>query len=182
MNRTTLILTALTSTLLALGCEQKPAQSTATPTPAPAKAASAFPDSLFLATAPAEPKSVKDAKAAPKVGEKITLTGRIGGSEDPFIEGRALFTIVDLHVPHCGQMGEKDHCKTPWDYCCEPADELAAHTATIQVTAQDGRPIKSGLSGVHGLKPLAIVTITGTIADAAEGNLIVRAEGIHVAQ
>ncbi len=179
MHRTTLLIAALAISLTALGCEQKPAQSAAAS--APAGSPSVFPASLFLATAPADAKPVKDAKAAAKTGEKITLTGRIGGSEDPFIEGRALFTIVDLRVPHCGEMGSKDHCKTPWDYCCEPADELAHNTATIQVTTPDGRPIKSGLSGVHGLKPLAIVTVTGTIADTAEGNLVIRAEGIHVA-
>ena len=180
MHRTALLVATLTLSLIALGCEQKPAATTAAP--APAAAPSAFPASLFLTAAPADARPVKDAKAAAKVGEKITLTGRIGGSVEPFVDERALFTIVDMRVPHCGQMGSKDHCKTPWDYCCEPADELAANSATIEVTGPDGRPIKSGLNGVHGLKPLATVTIVGTIADTADGNLIIRAEGIHVAQ
>jgi hypothetical protein len=176
-----LLAATLFLSLACFGCEQKPAATTSAPAPVPASAASAFPASLFLTAAPADPKPVKDAKAAAKQGDKITITGRIGGSEEPFIEGRALFTIVDTRVPYCGQNNPDDKCKTPWDYCCEPADELAARSATIEVTTPDGRPIKSGLNGVRGLKPLAIVTITGTIADTKDGNLIINAEGIHLA-
>ncbi|HVU64221.1 MAG TPA: hypothetical protein VHC70_09605 [Phycisphaerales bacterium] len=172
---------ALACILAALAaCEQKPA-STTSRTPAPGAGSSApLPSGLFLAAAPADSKDVKDAKASAKQGEKIVLTGRIGGSEEPFVDGRAMFTLVDLRLKYCGQDDKDDHCKTPWDYCCEPADALAANSATIQVVGADGKPLRTSLNGVQGLKPLAKVTVTGTVADVAQGNLIVRAEGIHV--
>ena len=42
--------------------------------------------------------------------------GRIGGSENPWIEGLAAFTIVDPVMKHCGELGD-DGCPKPWDFC-----------------------------------------------------------------
>ncbi len=48
-----------------------------------------------------------------------SLSGRIGGSEKPFVDGLAAFTIVDLKVPYCA---DDEGCPTPWDYCCNQKD------------------------------------------------------------
>jgi hypothetical protein len=158
------------------GCENK----AGTTAKAPAPAAS-FPPSLFLASAPADAKDIKDVKPTLKAGDKVAIMGRIGGGKEPFVNGRAMFTLVDKRVKACSDDPE-DTCKTPWDYCCEAPEDLRANSATIQVLNSEGQPIKAGLDGVHGLKPLATITVVGTVANAEAGNLLVKAEGIYVAQ
>ena len=57
-----------------------------------------------------------------KDGDDIVVVGRIGGSIDPWVEGRAAFSIVDRSLKACSddkEDGEPCSCKTPWDYCCE---------------------------------------------------------------
>jgi hypothetical protein len=161
--------------LVAVGaCEQKSAKA-----PTPVANAAAFPSSLFLASAPAETKDVKDVKPTLKAGDKVALAGRVGGVKEPFVAGRAMFNLVDKRVPACSDNPE-DTCKTPWDYCCESSEDLMASSATVEVLGADGQTIKSGLEGVHGLKPLSRVVVVGTVATAEKGNLIVKAEGIWV--
>lgn len=161
--------------MLVLGaCEDKAAKS-----PQPMANAAAFPASLFLAGAPAEAKDIKDVKPSLKAGDKVALSGRVGGGKEPFVAGRAMFNLVDRRVPACSDNPE-DTCKTPWDYCCESAEDLMANSATVEVIGVDGQMIKSGLEGVHGLKPLSRVVVVGTVATAEKGNLVVKAEGIWV--
>lgn len=186
MKMKVMILLGVTAALLVtVGCDQKPAPpgGGSADGGASAKAsAPALPADLFLTAAPAGAKDVKDAKTDVKVGQTMTITGRIGGSTEPFVDGRAIFTIVDPHVKSCAEMEQKDHCKTPWDYCCEPRDELTANMATVRVAGADGQPLKIGLKDVQGLKPLAIVTVRGTVSQAEAGGLVLNAAGIFVAK
>ena len=43
--------------------------------------------------------------------DDVVIVGRIGGSENPWIEGRAAFSIVDPSLKPCA-----DGCPKPWDY------------------------------------------------------------------
>ena len=185
MTKLALTLSAAAALFALAACDEKPAPApttkpAGTSTAAPKPAASDIPATLFLTAAPADAKDIKDAKPTLKAGDKVTLTGRIGGSEEPFVDGRAVFTIVDSHIKDCDQMGEKGHCKTPWDYCCEPSDDLAKASATVQVVGADGKPLKSSLKDVHGLKPLATVVVVGTVASVEGGSLVVNASGMHL--
>lgn len=146
----------------------------------PAKpAAVTVPDSVFVAAAPADAKDVKAAKSTLKKGDKVTLVGRIGGSAKPFVAERAIFTLADKAMKACNENPD-DKCKTPWDFCCDPRDVITANTVTIQVVDADGKPFKTGLDGVKGLKPLATVTVTGTVSSAEGGNVVINASGMHV--
>ncbi len=48
--------------------------------------------------------------------DKVIIVGRIGGSENPWVKGRAAFTIVDSSLKSCHEVGD-DKCPKPWDYC-----------------------------------------------------------------
>jgi len=163
-------------------CDKKAPTSPPKPTTTTAAPAPALPANLFLTAAPADAKDVKDAKAAAKTGDTVVLTGRIGGSKEPFVPGRALFTLVDGHLPACGETSKEDDCETPWDFCCEPRDTMTANTATVQVVGPEGQPLKTSLENVQGLKKLAKVTIVGKVAKAEPGNLLIEATGIYVTQ
>ena len=51
----------------------------------------------------------------------------------------------------------------------------------MQVVGADGKPLRAGLSGFAGLKPLSVVTVKGKVSKAGEsGLLVIDATGLHV--
>jgi hypothetical protein len=152
-----------------------------TTSPPHAAAADALPPGLVLAEPPAGAKDVVAVKSQARPGDHVVVRGRVGGSKSPFVEGRASFQLVDASLKACGEGTPMDNCQTPWDYCCDEPKEIAAHSASVQVVGADGRPLRAGLSGVGGIKPLSVVTVTGTVAGAGDaGTLIINATGIYV--
>ena len=150
------------------------------PAPQPAASATALPEGLVV-RGPAQGTHVAAAKASARQGEEIVVVGRIGGSESPFVDGRAVFTIVDPALVACSDMDDPDHCKTPWDYCCEDRAKMRAGTATVEVAGADGKPLALTLRGSAGLEPLATVAVTGTVVERNEAGLfVVRARRIEV--
>src|SRR4051812_20800093 len=98
-----------------VGCDDKK-QKQAAP---PAATAEALPANLVVAApAPARAKDVVAARNASD-GDEVIVRGRVGGSEKPFTEGRAVFQLVDLALATCDKTGPMHNCKTPWDYCCD---------------------------------------------------------------
>lgn len=161
------------------GCEKAPSAGSGK-APAVATSGVPLPPQLFLASAPADVREIKAAKQGAKVGDTITLRGRIGGSEDPFVGGRAIFTMVDTGMPACADNPE-DKCKTPWDYCCETTEDVAAALATVQLVGSDGAVLKTDVKGKQGLSPLARIVVVGKVAQADDkGVLVVNASGIFV--
>ena len=161
--------------VLAGGCEDKPV--TTSNGPSKAAPAEALPVGLILTAAPGDAKEVLALKGA-KAGDEVVLRGKVGGRVEPFVDGRAVFQVVDASIKSCKDL-PGDKCETPWDYCCEP--DVNQKSATVQVAGADGKPLRTGLKGVGGLQPLSEVTIKGTVVQAGEaGPLLVNATGIHV--
>lgn len=147
---------------------------------APTASAAALPAGVVV-RGPADGPGVGSAKPGAKVGQTITVVGRIGGSENPFVDGRAVFTIVDPALKSCSDMGDADHCATPWDYCCEPRESLKRNTATVEIAGADGRPLPLSVRGLEGLEPAATIAVTGTVTEANDaGLLVIRATRIAV--
>lgn len=140
----------------------------------------ALPSGVILTSAPADPQNVVEARSTAKAGDEIVVQGRIGGQVRPFVEGRAMFQLVDLSLPTCN-MTPGDTCETPWDYCCEPKDQLAAKSVTIQIVGNNGKLLAVDLNGQHGLKPMARVIIRGTVdRKSDEKAMVIQAKGIYV--
>lgn len=143
-------------------------------------AADALPPGFFLNTAPAGAKSVLEVKRTAKIGDKIVVRGRIGGSKSPFVEGRAMFTLTDMSLPPCNANPE-DKCPTPWDYCCEPADRIAAHSLTVQIIGPDGQTLKSGLRENSELTPLSELIMKARVArNDGDKSFVVTCTGLYV--
>lgn len=138
-----------------------------------------LPPNFFLEKEPESAKSVEDVKASAKAGEKVTVRGRIGGSVSPFVEGRAVFTLMGSGLKACSDNPE-DMCKVPWDYCCETPEAIARHSATVQVVDAAGNPLRTGLKGAHGLKELSEVIVQGTVKEAKDKVLIINAKGLYI--
>ncbi len=139
-----------------------------------------LPANLFMAEAPKDAMSVAEAKADADASGEVVVRGRIGGRKEPFVDGAAVFLLADASMKACNEL-HGDGCKTPWDYCCEPRDSLAAKTATVQVVGEDGKPLRVGLEEEGGLEPLATVVVVGEIAKRGDsGVLVINARRIHV--
>lgn len=144
-------------------------------------AAVALPAGLLLTASPEGGKPPEEAKKAAKVGETIVLSGRVGGSDEPFVAGRAVFVLMGPGIKSCADSGD-DHCKTPWDYCCETPDDIAKHAATIQIVDAEGKPLKANVKGQGGIKEMSSLVVVGKVHKIEGETLIVNATGIFVAK
>ena len=167
------------SLFLLSACEKRP---TAPRADAPAKSVAALPAGFFLASAPANVKTVEQIKASAKTGDTIAIQGRVGGGgENPFVDGRAVFTIVGPGIPACADNPD-DHCKTPWDYCCETPEDVVAHSATIQIVDEKGALLRTSLKGQNGIKELSDLIVVGRVAQTDDKVLVVHATGVYIAK
>src|SRR5262245_48792516 len=155
---------------LAAGCSQSPPPAATGPSPDGAK--------YLLASEPAEAKPVKAVREAAKDGDEVVVVGRIGGSTSPWVEGRAGFLIVDPSFKPCNERAD-DACPTPWDYCCDPKEELVKGMATVKVVDAGGQSVATDARKLLGLKELDTVVVRGRAKRDEKGNLIVLATGIH---
>lgn len=138
-------------------------------------------DPYFTASAPADPKPISTLRTTAKPGDEVTVSGLVMGREKPFVEGRAAFILGDpSKMTPCNKMPD-DHCKTPWDACCDTPEAKREGTATIQILGADQRVLKQNIKGEHGLKELSAVTLTGTVDKASTPEaLIINATALHV--
>jgi hypothetical protein len=139
-------------------------------------------DSFFVDQAPSSPGEIHNIRSTAMPGDTLTLTGLIMGRDAPFVESRAAFVLGDRNVITPCNEKPGDSCETPWDTCCNTPEERQSATATIQLVGPDGRVLKQGLKGIHGLTELSSVTIIGTVDKASTPQaLIINATQIHVA-
>ncbi|WAC20298.1 hypothetical protein OVA24_02755 [Luteolibacter sp. SL250] len=139
---------------------------------------------FFTKTAPADPQPISAVRTTAKPGEQVTVSGLVMGREKPFVDGRAAFVLGDpSKMTPCNKMPGEDHCKTPWDACCDTPEAKREGSATIQLVGVDQRVIKRSLKGEYGLKELSSVTLTGTVDKASTPEaLIINATALHVTE
>lgn len=129
----------------------------------------------------AEPNDAQDVIAARGTAEneqEVVLVGRIGGSENPWVDGRAIFTVVDHSLKACTEI-PGDNCPTPWDYCCA-TDKLKSSTALVKIVGEDGQPVKTDARELLGVRELTEVVVKGKAQRDDAGNLTVLATGVYV--
>ncbi len=132
---------------------------------------------VWLAQAPEHAKSVAEARSL-QPGEDVVVQGVIGGVVSPFSDEFAVFVLGDDSLLYCDEMGE-DHCKTPWDACCEDADLRKNSIASIQFLDAEGFPVEQSAKESFGLKELDEITVKGFVAEGStSNNLIITATGL----
>jgi len=115
------------------------------------------------------------ARTAPKPGSTITITGVVGGRLKPFVDGRAIFTVIDRSLI-CST-----GCGSTWSGCGLPPEQLRGGVATVQVADASGKPLTTTLEGANGLEAGSSVVINGTIAAGSNDKaLLINASAIHL--
>lgn len=109
--------------------------------------------------------------------EDVVVVGRVGGSENPWTEGVAAFSIVDTSLTPCNEM-EGDTCQTPWDYCCEA--DLPQATVLVKFVDDSGNVVKEDARRLLNLEELQTVVIQGKAMRDDAGNVSIAATGVHV--
>ncbi len=161
--RPLLIATLSAASLAFVGCREAESASASAASDAP---------SWVLASAPADASSVTEIKANAAEGDEVVLRARIGGRKQPIDAGSPVFVVMDLSIPHCGEI-PGDSCGTPWDYCCETPESIMANAATIRVPGEMG-PAAAGFA------PLDEVIVVGTVGPRPADNVLtVDAAGVY---
>lgn len=125
---------------------------------------------------------ITDARQSAADKQPIVVVGRIGGSRDPWVKGRAAFSVVDRSLKACSdknENGEVCDCPTPWDYCCS-TDQLKASTVLVKFVEPDGQPVKHDAREIFSLKELQTVIVEGEAQRDESGNLTVVASKMFV--
>jgi len=163
-------------TLLLTGCDS--GQDAASDATDGATASAALPDGIILDAAPEGAKSVSELKASAEEGDEVVVRVIVGGRMDPIVEGRASAIAIDAAVDNACT-GDDDHCKTPWDYCCTPKEELNANMATVQIVDEKGRVVAADLS--EHFQPLSTLVVKGVVGPRPDANVLpINASGIYV--
>lgn len=155
---------------IVVGCTQSPTEESST--------GGAAGGEYFLDQAPAGAQDVIAARETVQDGAEVVLTGRIGGSVDPWIANRAAFTVVDNSLQACSDI-PGDQCETPWDYCCR-TPELPTATALVKFVDADGTIVPVDAKKLLTVKELDRVVVHGTAARDDDGNLTVLADGLFI--
>jgi hypothetical protein len=158
------------------GCQQDSANQTteSTQTVTPGVDAAKY----LLAVEPEGADDVIAVREAASDGDDVLVVGRIGGGENPWVDGRAAFSIVDTSLKACSDI-PGDMCETPWDYCCE-TPKLPSSTALIKVVGEDGDLVRADARELLKVKELSTVVVKGKAQRDDTGNLTVLATGVYV--
>lgn len=168
-----LFVSALSVLSLASGCSG-PSSATSSPS-APSADGVRLDLSLVLADEPANERSVADVRENGQQGEEVVVAGWIAGSQQPFIEGRAAFTIVDVSLP------PMDCAKLPWSFCCMPKNVLVPRIVLVKFVDEQGKTILKDARGLLGVKEAATVVVHGQVDCTEEGEVTaILADGLYV--
>jgi hypothetical protein len=121
---------------------------------------------------------VTDVRASAADGEKVVVVGRIGGDVNPWVEGRAAFTIVDLSLQACSDI-PGDSCPTPWDYCCA-TDGLKTGSILVKVVDEGGQLVADDARTLLGVGELDTLVVEGTVQKGEEGHATLLASHVFV--
>lgn len=139
-----------------------------------------LPSGFFVDTQPANARDVSEVRKAVtlKSGDDVVLRGRIGGSTEPFVAGRAVFTLVGRGLKACNENPD-DKCSKPWDYCCETKKEILANSVTVQVVDANGQVLRTDMKGRRALKELSEIVVVGKVSSSDGATVVITASSIY---
>lgn len=137
-------------------------------------AASPLAESVLTQTKPEGALPVVESREKSKDGDEVVVIGQVGGEEKPFVDGVAVFSLVDLSLPAC-----TEGCPTPWDFCCD-TDKFSTHKMLVKVVDGDGKPIATDARELLAIKELSRVVVKGKSQRDEAGNMTVLATTVFV--
>ena len=125
----------------------------------------------LLSEEPAGAAGVMDVREKAKDQESVVLVGRVGGAENPWVEGRAAFSVIDPGFQVCDD-GE--------GFCACCVDDMCNSTALVKIVDENGKLVKADARKLLNIKENELVVVAGKALRDEAGNLTVHARGIYV--
>jgi len=135
-------------------------------------------EKYLLADEPDGAMGVIEARDSAKDGEPIVVVGRIGGAANPWIEGRAAFTLLDASMAMVAEGADNEEGEICLDDCC--AEERGKCTTLVKVVDGDGKLVAADSRQLLGVSADDTVVVSGTASKDASGNFTVLAQGVFV--
>ncbi|WP_442483375.1 hypothetical protein [Aeoliella sp. SH292] len=133
---------------------------------------------FLLSEEPEGAVSVIAARESAEDGTPIVLMGRVGGTANPWIEGRAAFMLIDPSVSVVANGTDSTEGEICLDDCC--ADERAGCTSLVKVVDTDGNIVPVDARQLLGLKESDLVVVQGTAKKDKSGNFSMLATKVFV--
>lgn len=135
-------------------------------------------DQFLLADEPDGAIGVIEARDTAEDGQPLVIVGRIGGAANPWIEGRAAFTLLDASMALVADGTESGEGEICLDDCC--AEERGKCTTLVKVIDADGKLVAADSRKLLGVAEADTVVIQGTASKDESGNFTVLAQGVFV--
>lgn len=132
----------------------------------------------LLAEEPQGAVGVIEARQLSEDGQDLVLVGRIGGAANPWVEGRAAFTLLDpsmLVVDPSEGMAEGQLCT---DDCC--ATERLECTTLVKFVDASGALVAIDARKLLGVSEDDMVVVRGTAKRDKSGNFQLLATGLYI--
>lgn len=118
------------------------------------------------------------AKDQAEDGAPLVLVGRIGGSERPWIDGRAAFTLIDASMNVVAEGEDSADEELCTGDCC--ATERLACTTLVKFVDAQGQIVPVDSRELLGVKENDMVVIQGKVRKDDTGNFSLLATGLYV--
>jgi hypothetical protein len=131
-----------------------------------------------LAEEPEGAIGVIAARESVEDGGALVVVGRVGGAANPWIAGRAAFTLLDpsMSVVANGEdSGETELCL---DDCC--AADRQNCTVLVKVVDAQGKLVMMDSRELLGLQESDMVVVKGNAQKDTTGNFVMLADGVYI--
>ncbi len=118
------------------------------------------------------------ARESAEDGAPIVLVGRVGGSANPWIKGRAAFTLLDASMSVVAEGEDSAEGEICTGDCC--ALERQNCTTLVKVVDSKGKLVAVDSRELLGLKESDMVVVKGTAQKDKTGNFVMLASGVFV--
>lgn len=117
------------------------------------------------------------ARESAEDGKPLVMVGRIGGTANPWIDGRAAFTLLDasMSVVAEGEEGENAICT---EACCD--DLRKDCTALVKFVDAQGSVIPVDSRQLLGVKESDMLVVEGKAQKDKTGNFVMLANRIYI--
>ncbi len=117
------------------------------------------------------------ARESAEDGKPLVMVGRIGGAANPWIEGRAAFTLLDASMTVVTE-GEEAEGAICTEACCD--EERLTCTALVKVVDAEGQLVSVDSRQLLGVKEADMVVVEGKAQKDKTGNFVMLANRVYI--
>jgi hypothetical protein len=113
-------------------------------------------------------------------GQPVVVKGHIGGANNPWIEGRAAFVILDTSKVVVGNGQDSGEQQICLDDCC--AADRASCTTLVKLVDAGGKVVNTDARELLGVSANDLVVVRGKSNKDESGNVTILADAVYVAR